>query len=264
MSDLTKIAKEIRKQIVIMNAKASASHSGTALSIVDILTVMYFKVLNISPKNRNSINRDKVLLSKGHGSTALYSTLAVRGFFPMEYLRGFHMNGGKLPGHLDKDAVPGIEVSSGSLGHGLSLGLGMALSNKIDKIDSKICVISGDGELNEGSMWEAIMFAGCHHLNNLTLIVDYNKLQGYGKTEDVISLEPLNQKFKSFHWTGIEINGHNFDEIEQALNFKTTKPKVIIANTIKGKGVSYMENQFVWHYKSPNEEQLRQAIKELS
>jgi len=264
MNNLNKIAKEIRKNILIMNARSNASHSGTALSIVDILTVLYFKVLNINPENWKSKNRDKVILSKGHGSSALYSTLAIKGFFPREYLDRFYLDGGKLPGHLDKDSVDGIEVSSGSLGHGLSLGVGMALSNKIDNIDSQVCIISGDGELNEGSMWEAIMFAGHHKLNNLTLIIDYNKLQGYGKTNEVINLEPLDEKFKSFHWEVFEIDGHNFDEIENVMIKKTLGSKVIIAHTVKGKGVSYMENQFIWHYKSPNEEELKLALEELS
>jgi len=259
-----KIANEIRKNLLTMNSRSNASHSGTALSIVDILVVLYFRVLNISPKFPLDSKRDRLILSKGHGSSALYATLAEKGFFDKKLLDNFYLNGGKLPGHLDKDSVPGIEVSSGSLGHGLSLGLGMALSNTIDTVTSKVFVISGDGELNEGSMWEAIMFAGHLKQNNLTLIVDYNKLQGYGKTNEVINMEPLNDKFKVFNWDVFEIDGHSFEEIENALLVSTDRPKVIIANTIKGKGVSYMENQFIWHYKSPNNEQLKQGIDELS
>ena len=168
-----------------------------------------------------------------------------------------------MPGHLDKEAVPGVEVSSGSLGHGLSIGIGMAIANKIDKLDSKVFVICGDGELNEGSMWEAIMFAPHQKLDNLTLIIDYNKLQGYGKTNEVINLEPLKDKFIAFNWNVVEINGHNYNEIESAIFKKTDKPKVIIAHTIKGKGISYMENEFIWHYKSPNKEELKRALEEL-
>ncbi len=262
--DLKQISKNIRKSIVKMNAKSSASHSGTALSTVDILTMLYFKVMNIDLNNPTLKSRDKFILSKGHGSSALYATLAERGYFAKELLDGFYVDGGKLPGHLDKDAVPGVEVSSGSLGHGLSIGVGMALANKIDNLNSQVYVMCGDGELNEGSVWEAIMFAPHKNLDNLTMIVDYNKLQGYGKTNEVINLEPLHEKLKSFNWEVIEINGHNFQEIEEALIKKTNKPKAIIAHTIKGKGVSYMENEFIWHYKSPSKEQLEQAIRELS
>ncbi len=262
--ELEQIAKNIRKSIVQMNARSFASHSGTALSTVDILTILYFKVMNIDPNNPTLKSRDKFILSKGHGSSAIYATLAERGYFSKELLDGFYIDGGQLPGHLDKDAVPGVEVSSGSLGHGLSIGVGMAIANKIDKLNNQVYVMCGDGELNEGSIWEAIMFAPHKNLDNLTMIVDYNKLQGYGKTNEVINLEPLNEKLKSFNWEVIEIDGHNLEEIEKALISKSNKPKAIIAHTVKGKGVSYMENEFVWHYKSPNNEQLEQAIKELS
>jgi transketolase len=261
---LEQISKEIRKSILHMNARSSASHSGTALSTVDILTVLYFKKMNIDPNNPTKHNRDKFILSKGHGSSALYATLAERGYFDKALLNGFYLDGGKLPGHLDKDAVAGVEVSSGSLGHGLSIGLGMAIANKINKLKNHVYVMCGDGELNEGSVWEAIMFAPQQKLTNLTLIIDYNKLQGYGKTNEVINLEPLGEKLSSFNWDVIEIDGHNYSEIESALQKQTLKPKVIIAHTIKGKGISYMENEFIWHYKSPNEEQLIKAIKELS
>lgn len=261
---LEDISKEIRKSILKMNSKSFASHSGTALSTVDILTVLYFKIMNINPTNPTLKNRDKFILSKGHGSSALYATLAQRGFFNKSLLDGFYIDGGQLPGHLDKEAVPGVEISSGSLGHGLSIGLGMAISNKVDNLKNHVYVMCGDGELNEGSVWEAIMFAPQMKLNNLTMIVDYNKLQGYGKTNEVIDLEPLNGKLKSFNWDVIEIDGHDYEAIENALNQQTVKPKAIIAHTIKGKGISYMENQFVWHYKSPNEEQLKQALEELS
>ncbi|MDK2083423.1 transketolase [Aliarcobacter butzleri] len=264
MNNLKDISKRIRRSIVKMNAKSFASHSGTALSTVDILTTLYFKIMNIDTNNPTLKTRDKFILSKGHGSSALYATLAERGYFSKDLLEGFYLDGGKLPGHLDKDAVPGVEVSSGSLGHGLAIGVGMAIANKIDKLDNQIYVMCGDGELNEGSVWEAIMLAPHKNLNNLTLIIDYNKLQGYGKTNEVINLEPLNEKLKSFNWEVLEIDGHNFEEIEQALCLETNKPKAIIAHTIKGKGVSYMENEFIWHYKSPNKEQLKQALEELS
>jgi len=258
------ISKSIRKSIVKAISTSNSSHSGTALSIVDILTVLYFKVMNIDPKNPDKKDRDKFILSKGHGSIALYSTLAEKSFFSKELLDKFYCDNGILPGHLDKEAVPGVEVSSGSLGHGLPLGVGMAIANRVDKLNSDVYVICGDGELNEGSMWEAIMFASHQKLNKLTLVVDYNKLQGYGKTNEVVNLEPLRDKFLSFGWEVFDIDGHDFKEIESALSKNCDKPKAIIAHTTKGKGVSYMENEFIWHYKSPNEEQLNQALEELS
>jgi len=261
--NLEQISKEIRKSVLKMNAKSSASHSGTALSCIDILTVLYFKIMNIDSKNPQMENRDKFILSKGHGSSALYATLSQRGYFDKSLLDGFYLDSGVLPGHLDKEAVCGVETSSGSLGHGLSIGVGMAISSKFDKYTNHIYVMCGDGELNEGSVWEAVMFAAQKNLDNLTLIVDYNKLQGYGKTNEVINLEPLYKKFEAFNWEVVQINGHDFLEIEKGLGIKSNKPKVIIAHTIKGKGVSYMENEFVWHYKSPNKEQLEQALKEL-
>ncbi|ACI21590.1 MULTISPECIES: transketolase [Thermodesulfovibrio] len=262
--ELEQIARNIRREIVIMHARANASHIGSALSIVDILTILYFKVMNIDPKNPNFKNRDKFILSKGHASSALYATLAERGFFAKALLESFYMDHGQLPGHLDKESVPGIEVSSGSLGHGLSIGVGFSIANKIDNLDSHVYVLCGDGELNEGSVWEAIMFASHKKLNNLTLIVDYNKLQAFGKTNEVVNLEPLKDKFLAFNWYAIEINGHDFKEIEKALLIKLDKPKAIIAHTIKGKGVSFMENKLEWHYKSPNKEQLQQALYELN
>ena len=262
--NLKQIAKNIRRSIVKMNTRACASHSGSALSIVDILVVLYYKIMNISINNLNDRDRDIFILSKGHASSALYAILSEKGFFDKSLLDKFYLNGGKLPGHLDKDSAPGIEVSSGSLGHGLSIGIGMAIANKTDNINAKIYVMCGDGELNEGSVWEAIMFAPHQNLSNLTLIIDYNKLQGYGSINEVINLEPLYKKFEAFNWDCIEIDGHNLDEIKQAFLKKTNYPKVIIAHTIKGKGVSYMENQFEWHYKSPNEEEFRKAMDELS
>ncbi len=262
--NLELVSKQIRKSILLMNANSSASHSGTALSTVEILVILYFKIMNIDINNPKAMSRDKFILSKGHGSSALYATLAERGFFDKILLNGFYIDGGQLPGHLDKEAVPGVEVSSGSLGHGLSIAIGMALANKLDQLNNHVFVMCGDGELNEGSMWEAIMFAPQQSLNNLTLIVDYNKFQGYGVTNEVINLEPLKEKFEAFNWEVIEINGHNLFDIEKSLLKKVKKPKVIIAHTTKGKGVSYMENQFIWHYKSPNDQELKQALDELS
>ncbi len=263
MTNLVEITKDIRKAILLMNHRANASHSGSALSIVELLTVLYFKYLNVHPKNPNDTKRDKFILSKGHASTALYATLAERGFFPKSYLDKFYVDNGILPGHVDMEAAPGLECSAGSLGHGLSVGLGMAVANKYLKINSKVVVMISDGELNEGSIWEPLLLAPHLKLNNLIVIVDYNKIQSFGITNEVLNLEPLNDKLKSFNWHVIEINGHDMDEIENALKQETEKPKLILAHTIKGKGVSYMENKLEWHYRSPNKELLERAFEEL-
>ena len=263
MKDLSEIAKEVRRSILYMNHYSNASHSGSALSIVELLIVLYFKYLNVDPKNPKKEYRDRFILSKGHASTALYAVLAEKGFYDKSVLDKFYIDGGIIPGHLDMEAVPGIDCSAGSLGHGLSIGVGMAIADKNKKSDSKIIVLISDGELNEGSIWEPLLLAPHLRLNNLTVIIDYNKIQSFGITNEVINLEPLNEKLKAFNWEVIEIDGHNFTEIENALTLKHSKPKLIIAHTIKGKGVSFMENKLEWHYRSPNKELLEQALEEL-
>jgi len=246
-----------------MNHRANASHSGSALSIVELLTVLYFRYLNIDPRNPKDPKRDKFILSKGHASSALYATLAERNFFPKSFLDKFYVDDGILPGHVDMEAAPGLECAAGSLGHGLSVGLGMAVAAKFKKFDSRVVVIISDGELNEGSIWEPLLLAPHLKLDNLTVIVDYNKIQSFGITNEVINLEPLNDKMKAFNWHVIEINGHDMNEIERALNAKTGKPKLILAHTIKGKGVSFMENKLEWHYRSPDKELLAKAFAEI-
>jgi transketolase len=262
-TDLIQTTKNIRKALLMMNHRSNASHSGSALSIVELLTVLYFKYLNVDPENPKDPKRDKFILSKGHASSGLYATLAERGFFDKSYLDRFYVDNGILPGHIDFEAAPGLESAAGSLGHGLSVGLGMAVAAKYQKLKSRVVVMISDGELNEGSIWEPLLLAPHLKLDNLTVIVDYNKIQSFGITNEVINLEPLNQKLKSFNWHVIEINGHDMKEIENALNTKTSMPKIIIAHTIKGKGVSYMENKLEWHYRSPNKELLEQAYEEL-
>ena len=225
--------------------------------------VLYYNILRIDPENPYVPDRDRFILSKGHASSALYAVLAEKGFFKRETLDRFYIDDGSLPGHLDKNFAPGIEASTGSLGHGLSVGLGMAVASKVDGIGFDVYVLCGDGELNEGSVWEAILFAGHRGLDNLTLIIDYNKLQGYGRTDEVLDLEPLAKKLEAFNWHTVEIDGHNFREIEDALRLRPGRPMAIIAHTIKGKGVSFMEDRLEWHYKSPNKGQLEQALQEL-
>lgn len=253
----------IKKSILYMIFNSKSSHIGTCLSIVDILWTLYFRVLNVDPKKPNWENRDKFILSKGHGSAALYATLAEKGILPKEKLNEYYIDGGSLPGHLDKEAVPGIEASMGSLGHGLPIGLGMALANRQSGNSGKVYVLLGDGECNEGSVWEAIMLASHLKLVNLTAIVDFNKLQGYGRTNEVIDQSNLAERWAAFGWEAYEADGHNPNELLKILELPQNKPKVIIAHTVKGKGVSFMEDKLEWHYKSLTEEQFNQAMKEV-
>ena len=266
MKKYEKIAKNIRKQILEMIYRTKSPHIGSSFSIVEILTALYFKYLKVSPKNPNSKNRDIFILSKGHACPALYATLAERGFFKKSILEKFAVDNATLEQHPTRDVTKGIEVSTGSLGHGLSIGAGMALAAKKDKSKRKIYVLVGDGELAEGQNWEAMLFAYQHRLDNLILIVDYNKLQALGPMKKILDLYPLAQKIKSFGWSVKEINGHNFKEIFNTFKkipFQKNKPNAIIANTIKGKGVSFMENKAVWHSKYPNEKEYEKAKKEL-
>lgn len=265
-NSLVEISKKIRKKILKMIFNSQTSHIGSSLSTVDILTVLYFKVLSIDPKNAWAKDRDRFILSKGHACAALYATLALRGFFSEEILDEYCINGGRLPGHSTMHCASGVEVSTGSLGHGLSIGAGMAIAAKHDGYKYRVFVLLSDGECNEGSVWEAAMFAAHHKLDNLIAIVDCNKLQAFGRTKEVVNLEPLVDKWIAFGWGAKEIDGHNFTQIEKALGkvpFEKNKPNVVIAHTIKGKGVSFMEDQLVWHYKSPNKEQMELALKEL-
>lgn len=261
-----KLAKHIRKYVVKMHAISNTSHIGSSLSCVDILVALYFGILKIDVENPCDKTQDKFILSKGHAASALYATLAHRGFFDKGILEKYCCDGSFLPGHTTKDCVPRIEVSTGSLGHGLSIGIGIALAARYDKLKYRVFVLLSDGECNEGSVWEAALFAAHHKLDNLIAIVDYNKIQAFGRTEEVLNLEPFTDKWKSFGWEVREANGHSFKEIFgifKKLPFKKDKPSIVIAHTIKGKGVSFMENKLLWHYKSPNREELESALKEL-
>lgn len=256
--------KEIRKTILKMVHDANVSHVGSALSVVDILYTLYFRVANVSPQNITDPNRDVIILSKGHASTALYSVLYHRGYLSQEAIDNYAKDGGSLPCHVDKEKSPFFEASTGSLGHGPSLALGFAMAKKIDNNSGRVFVICGDGECDEGSVWEAIMFAGSNKLNNYVLVIDYNRLQAFGTTDEVINLENLDDRLRSFGFETIVVDGHNIEELERAINFKPKdKPLAILAKTIKGKGVSFMENKLEWHYKSPNDEQYRLAIEEI-
>jgi len=262
-----KIANDIRKKILKMHFLSQESHIGSALSCADILTVLYFKILSIDPQNPLSENRDRFLLSKGHAASALYAVLSEKKFFDEKILDSFCQNGGKLPGHSTRNTIPGVEASAGSLGHGLPMATGIALAGKKDSKDYKIFVLISDGECDEGTTWESALFASHHKLDNLTVIIDYNKFQALGKTNEILNLEPLKEKWLAFGWQAIEINGHDFNEIEKALKaapYQKGKPNVVIAHTIKGKGISFMENKLPWHYKSPNENEYKLANEELN
>lgn len=258
-------AAQTRKKILEMIVRARGTHIASAFSIVDIILYLYEKVLKIDPKNPKDKNRDKFVLSKGHGCAALYVTLANCDFFPKEILDTYCQPGSILGGHPDSSRVPGVETSTGSLGHGFSVAVGFALANKINKITSKIYCLIGDGECNEGAVWEAAMVASHHNLNNLVLILDDNKLMISGFAKDILNPLSFKEKFRAFGWNTIEIDGHNFSHLAKAFDtkFKNNKPTVIVANTTKGKGVSFMENEKEWYSKLPNEEELNSALKEL-
>ncbi|HPI41071.1 MAG TPA: transketolase [Pseudobdellovibrionaceae bacterium] len=259
------IAKKIRIRCLELCYKHKASHLGGAFSVADIITVLYFQYLNVDPSNPKFENRDRLFYSKGHACTSLYATLELKGFFK-DLIENYTSNGSPITSHVSHK-VPGIELSTGSLGHALPVSVGVALAGKHKKSSWRVLTIVSDGELDEGSNWESILFAPQKKLDNLTLIVDYNKIQSFGHTKDVIDLDPLGDKFKSFGWSVYEINGHDHFEIKKTLleldSNTTQKPKVIIAHTIKGKGVSFMEGQLAWHYKSPNATELAQGIKEI-
>ena len=266
VNELEKIAKKIRRGIIEQVYIAQSGHPGGSLSIADILTVLYFKEMNIDEKEPKLENRDRLILSKGHCSPALYSVLANRGFFEAEKIKTFRKLDGMLEGHPDMKKVPGVDMSSGSLGQGLSVANGMAIAAKMDKKDLRIYCICGDGEIEEGQIWEAAMTASHYKLDNLCVIVDNNGLQIDGEVKDVMSIYPIDEKFKSFGFEAINIDGHNIEEIIEALEKAKTikgKPTVIVAKTIKGKGVSFMENNVAWHGKAPNEEEYKIALSDL-
>lgn len=265
-AELQKTANEIRKGIVTAVHSAKSGHPGGSLSAADILTYLYFEEMNIDEKNPDKPDRDRFVLSKGHIAPALYSTLAQRGFFPAEDLKTLRHVGSYLQGHPDMKHIPGVDMSSGSLGQGISAAVGMALSAKLSRDAYRVYTLLGDGEIQEGQVWEAAMFAGARKLDNLVVIVDNNGLQIDGNIEDVCSPYPIDKKFEAFNFHVINIDAHNFDEIAAAFEeAKNTKgqPTAVIAKSIKGKGVSFMENQAGWHGSAPNDEQYAQAMKDL-
>ena len=263
---LNEIAKNIRKGIIEAVYSGQSGHPGGSLSIADIMTVLYFYEMNINPENPKDENRDRLVLSKGHCAPALYSTLANRGFFEVEELHTLRNIESRLQGHPDMNKIPGVDMTTGSLGQGLSAANGMAIAGKLNNKDYRVYCIMGDGEIEEGQVWEAAMASNKYKLDNLCVIVDNNNLQIDGTIEEVMSSYPIDEKFKSFGFQVINIDGHNLQEIIDAFDVARNvegKPVCIIAKTVKGKGVSFMENKAEWHGKAPNKEQYELAMKEI-
>ena len=263
---LVEKARQIRVDAVKAVYLAKSGHPGGALSIADILSYLYFEEMNVDPKEPDKADRDRLVLSKGHACPALYAALSEKGFFSKDVLWTFRKYGSILQGHPDMKHIPGVDMSTGSLGQGVSAACGMALSGKTSNKDYRVYAILGDGEIEEGQVWEAAMFASHYKLDNLCIFVDYNGLQVDGTVEEVIGPAPIDEKFRSFGWNVVVIDGHDLEQIEKAVeNAKATKgkPTAIIAKTVKGKGVSYMENAVGWHGKAPNDEEFAIAMKDL-
>ena len=250
------LAWKIRRHGIEMTHLSGGSHIGSVLSVADILAVMYNDVLNVYPDKPNASERDRVILSKGHAGAAIYAALAEKGFFPVEELKTHYQNGSRLSGHVSHKGVPGVDFSTGSLGHGLPVGVGMAMAAKTDSNNYRVYVILGDGECDEGSVWEAALVANHYQLDNLVAVIDHNKMQSLDFCENTIKLNPFADKWRSFGWNVIDIDGHKHEELKKAFNEAKNvkgKPTVIIANTVKGKGVSFMENDILWHYRFPHD-----------
>lgn len=264
--ELEKTAREIRARLVALSHASGAPHLGSSLSCVDILVAAYWRVLQIDPQAPQDPLRDRLLLSKGHAATSLYCALAYRGFFPLERLDHFAEPGSCLPEHPSAACVPGVEIASGSLGHGLSLGIGMAIAGRIQRQDYRVFVVMSDGECNEGSVWEAALMAPAQKLHSLVAIIDYNKWQATGRSNEVLALSPLRDKWEAFGWSVTEVDGHDIDALSEAMARTpdgSGKPRTIIAHTVKGKGVSFMEDDNNWHYRIPTAEEVEMARKEL-
>lgn len=263
---LKAIASEIRKNIITMITESHSGHPGGSLSCVEIITTLYFSEMNVSVQKKNDPDRDRFVLSKGHAAPALYSVLAEKGYFEKEELMGLRKLGSRLQGHPNMNTVPGVDMSTGSLGQGISAAVGMALAGKLDKKDYRVYSLLGDGELAEGQVWEATMSAAHYKLDNLTAFVDHNGLQIDGRVSEVMGSDPVDAKFAAFGWNTISVDGHDFVQIKNAIEeAKKTKgkPTVIICETIKGKGVSFMENEASWHGTAPTKEQCQKALDEI-
>jgi transketolase len=266
VEDTEALARRIRRHALSMTRAGKSSHVGSVLSMADIIAVLYGRILRVDPAWPGRPDRDRFVLSKGHAGSGVYAALAERGFFPLEQLATHCQDGSKLSGHVSHKGVPGVELSTGSLGHGLSVATGMALAGKLDGGEQRVFVVQSDGECDEGSVWEAAMFASHQRLDNLTLLVDYNKLQSLASVADTLALEPFVDKWRAFGWGVDEVDGHDHDaltELLQRVPLEPGRPSVVIAHTTKGKGVSFMENKVLWHYRSPQGSEFELAMKEL-
>lgn len=265
--DTEEMAKAIRRHVVRMTHLGKSSHVGSALSIADILAVLYGDTMRLEPREPDWEGRDRFILSKGHAGAGVYAALAERGFIPREQLDTHYQNGSKLSGHVSHKGVPGVELSTGSLGHGLSVGAGMALAARKAGRSNRVFVLLSDGECDEGSNWEAIMFAAHHRLSNLVVAIDYNKIQSLASVESTLALEPFADKWRAFNWQVVEVQGHDHKELQAAFNVAPNsleRPTVVICHTTKGKGISFMENQVLWHYRTPQGEEYEAAVAELT
>ncbi len=266
MTDTVQLANQLRLHALHMTSKGGSSHIASTFSIADVIAVLYGKILRVDPTDPKKPDRDRFILSKGHAGAIIYAALAERGFMPIEKLATHYQNGSDLSGHVSHKGIPGVELSTGSLGHGLSVGAGMAVAGKLRSQSHRVFVVLSDGECDEGSNWEAIMFAGYHRLDNLIAIVDYNKYQSLKTTMDTLDLEPFADKWKSFRWAVREVDGHDHSQLIQTLSmlpFEAGKPSCLILHTTKGKGVSFMENQVLWHYRTAKGQEFEAAKQEL-
>ena len=266
MQDLNRIASKLRKHVIEMTCEAGSGHPGGSLSSADIMTALYFKVMNIDPKKPNWPERDRFVLSKGHAAPVLYAALAERGYFPVSQLKTLRKLGSKLQGHPDMRTTKGVDASTGSLGQGLSIANGMALAGRLDKRKYFVYVVIGDGESQEGQVWEAAMASAHYNLDNVIAFLDYNRLQIDGKVGDIMELEPIADKWRAFGWEVCEVDGHKIDDMVSCVeDMKKVKgkPHMIICHTTKGKGISFMENLAEWHGKAPTCDQMLKAVKEL-
>ena len=262
--DLNDLANRIRIHAVMMTSRGGSSHVASALSMADILAALYGRVMKVDPSNPKWSDRDRFILSKGHAGAAVYATLAETGFFPKDVLETHYQDGSKLSGHVSHKGVPGVEFSTGSLGHGLSVATGKAMAAKLDDASHRVFCLLSDGECDEGSNWEAILFAGHHQLDRLVAIIDYNKIQSLAPVSETLELEPFASKWASFGWEVAEVDGHDTEALANVLSQEAKgRPRVVIAHTTKGKGVSFMENTVLWHYRTAKGEELERALEEL-
>lgn len=260
----TELARRARASAVTMCSRSGASHIGAALSVIDILAVLYGEVADVSPHRVDDPARDIVLVSKGHSASGVYAVMAHAGYFPLDWLDDYYLDGSHLGGHVTAHGIPGVELSTGALGHALPFGVGRALTDALDGIDRRVFVVLSDGECAEGSNWEAALMAAHHRLNNLTVVIDRNQLQILGRTEDVLGLEPFADKWRAFGWEVDEVDGHDHDALADALRIRSTRPRAIIAHTTKGKGVDFMEDRVEWHTLVPNDEHVAAALAQLA